>query len=144
VIALDDDYLVLYVFGRTDLASMNPGKMAAQAVHAGHHFSKVIKEIRAAPQNSNDTRLLALYDEWENTTPYGYGTTITLETNEARMKEAVELVQRYGFFARITPDPTYPVKDGEVCHLIPVNTSGFVFGMKSALEPFLSEFSLYR
>ena len=48
---------VLYILCRNDLASLNPGKMAAQVAHAGMDFILAINR-------EDRENLLDLYNEW--------------------------------------------------------------------------------
>jgi len=40
-------------------------------------------------------------------------------------------------------DPTYPIRDGEVTHLIPLNTCAFVFGTKAECRDTCGGFELH-
>jgi len=125
---------VLYVLARTDLSSMNSGKLAAQACHCGSVFAKQM-------ENTNDS----LYEHWKASTLQGFGTVLVLEVNERQMRDKVGIAQQVGLCASIIHDPTYPVRDGQVCHFIPVDTCGYIFGDKNdyTLSVILGELGLH-
>ncbi len=110
-------YPRLYILMRTDLDSMNPGKGMAQAAHAANAFMK----------DHGDVTVPGV-EEWVNETPQGFGTTITLAVPDAKtLEDTVALAKVYGFPADVIHDPTYPVRDGGVVHLLPLDTCGYVF-----------------
>jgi len=107
---------------RTDLASMNPGKGMAQAAHASNAF---IHDW----QGDGDV------DAWQAQTSQGFGTTITLAVpTESAMVDMVAIADALGYPAGLVHDPSYPVRDGEVTHLLPIDTCGYVF-VKDATNP---------
>jgi len=110
----------LYVIMRNDMGSMSPGKACAQAAHAAnavkHHFITKVK----------DKVLLEEFSFWETQTQQGFGTTIVLGASEKEMKMVVDILKEK-FVSGIVHDPTYPVKDGNVMHLIPVDTCAYIF-----------------
>jgi peptidyl-tRNA hydrolase len=123
----------LYILMRTDMASMNPGKGMAQAAHASDVFM-----FRAFTAD-----FVEGFDEWTgvvNLGEYpeededslvqskGAGTTITLAVgSEKELREIVEAAREDGFRAGMYLDPSYPIRDGLVTHLLPVITCGYVF-----------------
>lgn len=134
----------LYILMRTDMDSMNAGKGMAQAAHAANHFVHMMeeanrKDIMEIAQHTNHWRC------WAQCTPQGFGTTIVLAArDEEKLKAVVDEAIKLGLPAGITHDPTYPVRDGEVMHLIPVDTCGFVFVPdQSDMPPSLMGMSLH-
>ena len=125
----------LYILMRTDLASMNSGKGMAQAAHAANAFAHAVAKVIASPETYT---LLHAAQNWKNQTTQGFGTTITLEVeSEKCMNALVTLGSGFGFLTGIVHDPTYPVRDGNVTHLIPINTCAYIFsqnGMPVLLE----------
>lgn len=115
--------------------SMNPGKAVAQGAHAANQFVKKLPV--------QDLDVMALYEQWETSTPDGFGTTITLGVDDAMLHGAVEFAQKAGYHAMITTDPTYPLMDGKTLFLIPVDTCGFIFGDRDELRPLLKQFNLH-
>ena len=106
----------LYILMRTDMASMNPGKGMAQAAHAANAF------VHDWGESSE------YVSGWQKQTPQGFGTTITLAVpNEAAMIDMIAIADALGYPASIIHDPSYPVRDGEVTHLIPIDTCGYIF-----------------
>ena len=137
---------ILYIIMRTDMNSMNPGKAMAQAAHAANAF--VNHAQQAFPRDSHSiSHNEKAFDAWrsETGTNQGFGTTIVLGTsfNNARdeMGEAVSNAARQGLIAGLVRDPTYPIRDGAVTHLIDVYTCAYVFAPPKA--DFLSHFELH-
>jgi peptidyl-tRNA hydrolase len=110
----------LYIFARNDLASLNPGKLAAQATHAANM-------AQTACERSSD--LKKLWREWAG--DRGFGTAIVLACPPILL-EVLSTIEQYGKTATgVVLDPTYPVRDGQVTHLLPLTTCGYVFGRRS-------------
>lgn len=129
----DAEWIYLYCLMRTDLASMNPGKAVAQGMHAAN---KMVWLARS----SGDATLAAMVEAWEGQAgEQGFGTTVTLSVDERQMREAVEACALSGLHAAVVHDPTYPLQDGQVVHLIPLDTCAFVFGPK-----YLAQAALHR
>ena len=129
----DAQWLYLYCLMRTDIESLNPGKAVAQGMHAAN---KMVYLARL----SGDADLIAMVDAWERQAEgQGFGTTVTLAVDERAMREAVEACALSGLHAAIVHDPTYPLRDGKVTHLIPLDTCAFVFGPK-----YLAQAALHR
>jgi hypothetical protein len=133
----------LYILMRRDLDSMNTGKAVAQGAHAANQMVYCLNASGTDDQKK-------LLKEWEGATQQGFGPTITLGSydddaplDEITLTNVVEFAQKAGFIAGVTHDPRYPLKDGKVCHLIPLNTCGYVFGDKDALKPLLGQFGLH-
>lgn len=110
----------LYIIMRNDMVSMNPGKGMAQAAHAANAFEAEDRAQYAEP-------IVTAWDQWRDSTSQKFGTTIVLQGNVDEMYSAVELAIRSGLPADVILDPTYPVQDGAVTHLIPVYTCAYVF-----------------
>jgi hypothetical protein len=125
---------ILYILMRNDLASLNSGKAMAQAVHAGNavesHFEL---EMQIASASSNPvekekaSELSAAFHHWKRQTSQGFGTTIVLGGSMAKIKTDIEWLKRNDFLAGVVHDPTYPLQDGSVTHLIPLDTCAYVF-----------------
>ena len=114
----------LHILMRTDMASMNPGKGMAQAAHAANAFVHDWGE-------SSECVL-----DWQKQTPQGFGTTITLAvTNEEAMSDMIDIARALGYPSGIIHDPSYPVRDGEITHLIPINTCGYIFVADASKPP---------
>lgn len=129
----------LYVLLRNDLDSMTCGKAAAQACHAGnaikHHMMTKVK----------DKTTIEDFSFWESQTSQGFGTTIVLGVTEQEMRDCVAILSNF-FVAGIVHDPTYPVRDGKITHLIPVDTCGYVYTSDrehQLIKMILGRFNLY-
>ena len=125
--------LVLAILIRGDLVSMNPGKAAAQACHAAN---VAVKEL-------NKDGLDHLISAWEG--KRGFGTTLTYQRQRegdglvglkwSKIQEVLkwsDVVNKpEGFFSQgrgIVIDPTYPISDGGVDHIVSIETCAWVFG----------------
>ena len=112
-------YPVLYLFPRTDLDSMNPGKAMAHTAHGANAF---VHAMRQEPDLADrDPELMATFTAWENATPQGFGTTIVLQATWNDMKTVNQILSTVpGVSAGLSTDPTYPyVVSNEVADLIP-------------------------
>lgn len=131
----------LYILMRNDMHSMNPGKACAQAAHASNAF--IDKFENNISEYSNETKLSVA--KWQNHTAQGFGTTIVLGVNEDQMTQAIASAKEF-FIADVVFDPTYPVRDGQITHLIPVNTCAYLFAPDRNdpyIKMFLGKFDLY-
>jgi hypothetical protein len=153
---------VLYVFVRTDLPSMTPGKAQAHSGHAANAFinQHYIRNLR------NGKTIWGPVTEWIAATPHGFGTQINLK---APWKEVVEVVAticetKVGK-GELINDPTYPyIVDSEVAtfidsavHSVPMVdlgdgrmlchrhelTAAYVFGYKEDLAPYINKYPLH-
>lgn len=124
----------LYILMRTDLESMNAGKAMAQAAHAANAFTADMdKMIRGEGPSISPNA--GAYLNWKGQTSQNFGTTITLAVpSEEVMYDMVAISQALGYPADVIHDPTYPVRDGAVVHLLPIDTCGYVF-VRDASNP---------
>lgn len=151
-----ESFPVLYILMRTDLDSMNSGKGMAQASHASNAFVKVMNDNKlmsgdkalagdVAFIDENATSSMHLFERWSTETTQGFGTVLVLGVNELEMRTAVTMANRLGYTADVLHDPTYPVRDGEICHTLPLDTCAYVFGDKNdpMLSALLGNFNLH-
>ena len=134
---MTDTSLICYVIMRTDLDSLNPGKAMAQAHHA---YGAMKNKIRANIGRQPD------YIAWQETTEQDFGTVIVLGGTEGGIQAALDQIHKYRLpvVSGWVHDPTYPVKDGAITHLVPVNTCAFLFGTRSeCADAGMSRFPLY-
>ena len=129
------DDLVLYILMRTDLDSLNPGKAMAQANHV---YGALKSSIRSKLHRQT------AYIAWMNQTLQEFGTTIVLGGTKAEIDFALRLCNTdrnlvHGW----VHDPTYPIQDGDVTHLIPLDTCAFIFGSKFDCRTFIASMELY-
>jgi len=123
-----DSFPALYILMRSDLASMTNGKSSAQASHASNAFVKHMTD--SFEDDVQNTSTQDLFNEWQASTLQGFGTVLVLQVNEAEMRTAAAVAKSLGFVSGIIHDPTYPLRDGEVCHSLPIDTCAYVFGDK--------------
>lgn len=130
---------VLYILIRNDLESMNPGKAMAQASHASNAFAR---HMNRKLTDDDDKKL---YVKWENETEQGFGTVFVLAVNESQMRTAAEIADTLGYISGVVHDPTYPLRDGDFCHSIPLDTCAYVFGDKNdtTLAAIIGNFPLH-
>lgn len=157
---MSNDEFRLYILVRTDTKSLNPGKGMAQVAHAANQLSEMALKGAKATANAyssedlkdaNDqlTMLKHGYAEWvgEGEDYRGFGTTIVLasETPDQDFEWVrSELVRRQCHAGMgIVVDPTYPIRDGAVTHLVSFPTCMWVFGRVSDLQPVLGIFDLH-
>ena len=128
---------VLYVLMRNDMDSLNSGKAMAQANHA---YGAMKARIRS------HLPMQQAYISWMDQTTQEFGTTIVLEADFAQIDDVIGRAERFfskSMIAGWVHDPTYPIRDGRVTHLIPLNTCGFVFCTKEEGEDLLAHLELH-
>ena len=113
---------VLYILVRTDLDSMNSGKGIAQGSHASNKFTYLGNKL-----GKDQLRLKTQIEEWEAVSGQGFGTVLTLGVSLAQLETAITIATDVGLFASVVHDDSYPIKDGDNVHHIPLDTCGFVF-----------------
>lgn len=125
---------VLYILMRTDLASMNPGKACAQASHASNAFVEYMKGTMCeidqgleCESQCNRWQGFENEDGTYNSNGLGFGTVIVLGATGDEMYEVVSYAQRLSVHAGVVNDPTYPLRDGQVTHVFPLDTCAWVF-----------------
>ena len=137
----------LYILMRNDMESMNAGKAMAQASHASNAFVHWVRDHEVGPKEGKPSyaNQLALARKWESETEQGFGTVLVLAVNEKQMRQAVETSQAMGFVAGVVHDPTYPLRDGDTTHFLPVDTCAYVFGDRQdpMLKAVLGNFPLH-
>jgi peptidyl-tRNA hydrolase len=119
-----------YTLMRNDLASMNPGKACAQSTHAAHAQMAMLLRLPPAQRKVWQKAFLA----WSQESRQGFGTAITKEAPIEDIRVAVKEAKRAGLLTDIILDDTYPLRDGQVTHLIPVQTCAFVFGRREVVK----------
>jgi len=132
--------MVCYIIARSDLRSMNEGKLAAHGQHAGvqmvakYYDHPDVKEyIRLGLEHGADF----------------FNTTLCVEADKATLELVVEMSKRLGYLADTVVDPSYPYfadketvvalgspyvkeyRDGKVLMLRPELTFGWVLGDKN-------------
>lgn len=131
----------LWILMRSDMVSMNPGKAMAQATHAANAMVHCIKNAKC----KDDKALLA---KWEKETPEGFGTCIVLDVGtESHLKDTIQdALEIDGTSGNSIFDPSYPIKDGTVTHLVNVRTCGWIFGDANnpELRKILNKYPLHK
>lgn len=119
-------YPVLYLFPRTDIASMNPGKAMAHTAHGANAFVHTIKQMATngdAVTKHFGGDLRAVFTAWETATPQGFGTTIVLQAPWSDVLITISSLNSWNtIHTGISTDPTYPyVVSNEIADYIPLD-----------------------
>lgn len=137
-----EDIAVLYKLVRNDMESLNPGKAIAQGGHASTDFAISILMPDTFGPVDDDT--LALFHEWRNQSKGGtFGTELVKEATGREIATVISAAQNLGVFANTIVDDEYPLRDGDVTHLFPLMTCGFVFCRRSTGDALLRRFNLH-
>lgn len=122
----------LYIIMRKDLYQMNPGKLAAQAAHAGTKFvfdvlDHQLTHNQANPDNNGwSTELSTDMHEWAG--DKGFGTKITLEAKLSEMHDTTIAMEEFGLQTGMVKDPTYPYSNWNGDHYTSIEeTCMYVF-----------------
>lgn len=125
---------VLYIFMRSDLDSLNPGKGMAQACHAANMAQELAQ--------LGSSEMKALWKLW--CADRMFGTTIVLDAPLWKINFIKMLKPQKGFISGVVTDPTYPIRDGEQTHLVVLDTCAFVFGDADFIRPLTAGHQLYK
>lgn len=144
-----NDYY-LYILMRTDLDSMNAGKAIAQGCHAANVFAwNMQNRIDSLPKTTTqpmaskeDLAHIENFRGWQEQAGE-FGTTITLHGNINQIKVALTCAEANGYDTGIVIDPTYPIRDGQITHLISIETCGYVFARRSDVQWFMGHLELH-
>jgi len=150
---------VFYILMRNDVASLTVGRQMAQASHAASAIaSRMERAGRQVPESRNTA-----YECWTawvrstkqtsivspNNYSQGFGTTIVLSVSEKEMRDTISVAlmarsQEKSFTAGIITDPTYAVKDGDITHIVSLDTCGYILGDRDseALKLLTQDFKL--
>ncbi len=130
------DDLICYVIMRTDLDSLNPGKAMAQTHHA---YGALKNAVRANIARQSD------YLKWQEATEQDFGTVIVLAGSEGAIQAALDTIHRFKLpvVSGWVHDPAYPIRDGAITHLVPLNTCAFIFGTKAECVYVCNKFPLH-
>jgi len=123
----------LYILVRTDIPCGNPGKMMAQAAHAGTQF--VFDVLK-----SDDEELRTEMEGWAEQGGGGFGTKITLAATEDQILDITNSMEMQDLQAGLVVDPTYPMTNyfGEFFTRSEL-TCGYVFVPRTAPASVLEE-----
>lgn len=118
---------VLNIIMRDDLESMNAGKAMAQASHAYGALKAAIR---------SNIKMQPAYLEWMAQTSQEFGVTIVRAADKDTIDAVLNEIVKWSIpvMAGWVHDPTYPLRDGEVTHEIPLDTCAFVFGEKEDVD----------
>lgn len=134
-----EDY-VLYIIMRTDLASMNAGKAIAQGSHIANCAAKQL-----------EITFPDIYEAWAGSTTQHFGTAIVLNGGKVEVIQAtIDEAESYAYTSKerfvcgMVNDPTYPVRDGSVTHLVNIPVGAYIFAKRGGkIAGVVKEFGLY-
>lgn len=132
-----EEDVALYLLMRSDMKSLNPGKACAQAHHAG---TKVMCDYYKGYQKLHEESLV---ERWM-VNKCGFSTVIVLSVDS--LEELEYLIKSADNMKHLSGkilDPTYPIKDGEFIHKIPVVSCGYIIAPRSEVN-YLSHLKLMR
>lgn len=116
----------LYIVTRTDMASMNAGRTAAQCSHATNLFMKAMEHIKESL--SEDDPIIQNYMNWINQTDQGYGTVIVLDGEDEQSIDNLMVNTSSDYLSGWVIDPEYPLADGKKVHILKdIKTCAFFF-----------------
>jgi len=132
----------LYILMRTDIESMNPGKGMAQACHAANHCAAEMQTVGNYSEYQQNAFL-----QWEKQSSQDFGTTIVLDGETIEdVRYTIDCLTHSGVPCSIITDTSYPIRDGEVTHLINIDTCAWVFCCdedSELVERVLGKYDLY-
>lgn len=114
---------ILYLLMRTDIPSMNPGKLAAQASHVTNAFESHVQRLLKNNPRENDY-IIEGYKKWKNETPQGFGTAICLGFDDwlpldITIKDEIQKDENLISISDVIIDPTYPCQvPSEIAHYL--------------------------
>lgn len=113
--------LACYLLMRTDMASLNAGKGMAQAHHAGTHllYKSMTNQWSDAHKN-----MLTVWLEQAG----GFGTVYTLGADKSDIEQALLLAKQFDMICGTINDSTYPLRDGDTTHFLPLDTCAYILG----------------
>ena len=128
----------LYILVRTDIAQLNPGKLGAQAAHAGTQFVfDVLDDGRE--------ELVEEMNSWRQQAGGGFGTKITLAATEDEIKSALADMARWDLQTGLVVDPTYPMLNYfDVPFTREELTCGYVFMPHTAPKEALEALKVFK
>lgn len=129
-----EEMLVVYLLVRTDMDSMNPGKGHAQSHHAGTQMAMKDRQVWTVKQQN-------MLKAWAG--DRGFGTVLSMGCTNRQMNDALAIATRLGFPCAVVNDPSYPLLDGSVVHLFPLDTCAYIFGPKIAIERAVARLDLH-
>lgn len=117
---------ILNILMRTDMASLNAGKAMAQAAHAANAMDKDIYQYAV------NSEIRKMHTRWKAETAQGFGATIVRAGSWLDFAGVLDhchntIPANESYHHGVVIDPTYPLKDGEVTHLIELATCFYVF-----------------
>jgi peptidyl-tRNA hydrolase len=132
-----DEDLRLYIIMRTDMASLHSsGKATPQAAHAQSEATTFHMGGSASPAQRD------AYARWQAQSSFSFGSTIVKGASLQVIETTLEALQAMDVPSGIVVDETYPLRDGEVTHLLNLPTCAWCFGDKTLLQPLLGHIPL--
>lgn len=117
----------LYIFLRSDLESMTPGKAAAQVAHSASQAAFMFyNHYNNEAYKSWESQAVSDRGQYDEECYMGFGTTIVLDAGSGRDLETLMIrISKTGVYSGMVVDPSYPVKDGRTTHFVDIPTCGW-------------------
>ena len=126
---------IFIIIMRNDIGSLNAGKACAQASHAANAMVDTVSK--------SDPVFREALGRWQRETKQGFGTCIVLEGSWQEIYDFVATkTYNQPYICQSIVDPTYPVRDGIVTHLIELPTCVWAFGDKDDMNEIRNSFDL--
>ena len=103
---------ILYLLMRTDIPSMNPGKLGAQTSHVTNAFENKIQDLIKTNPRENEY-VIEGYKKWKSSTSQGFGTAICLGIDDwlnliITIKDNIQRDKTIISISDVIVDPSYP------------------------------------
>ena len=141
---------------RTDIGSMTPGRVAAQATHGGTELEQYMNKLKGR-KTGKDSEIAKLHNQWLKQAG-NFGTTIVLDLAEYEfgdrifypdggIESTLDHLKEWSedglmVFGKIH-DPTYPIKDGDATLFAQVDTGIWLFGDAHEIGEAVQHLELY-
>ena len=123
----DNSEIILYIMVRTDLASMTPGRVAAQVSHATSSFHEHVSHHISNYQDG-------LVERWRSENGV-FGKTVVLQVyNDNDISKMANAMAKEFDPVGIVTDQSYVIRDGQVNITVPMVTCGFFLTSKQICD----------
>lgn len=144
----------LYVWIRSDLASMTPGKAAAQVAHAASQAARSLFKDSAYIAWEEEPSLEVIQKgapSYPVSSYKSFGTTIVLDGGNGDDLESLYFTQLQIPFPNgrsgLVVDPSYPLRDGQKMFFLQIPTCAWAFceaDMDTRTQSLISKYPLYN
>jgi len=144
----NDDEPILYILIRTDMDSLQGGRIYPQVAHAASDFESLMRDEVPGQINIGDmTAIRSLFWAWKGHTQNQFGTTIVLDgISLETFHELDEMMENSSidveYVSEHVVDERYKLEDGGAVHEVSVITGMYVFGKRGELRQWMQSFAL--